>query len=222
MTKHKQPRRGSDSADFAFEPVIVRSRHDGWTAEKQVEFIQALAESGCVTEACARVGMSASSAYGLRARLDAESFRYAWDAALDHAVQRLSDAAFSRALNGVARPVFFQGEQIGERRYYDEHLTRFLLRYRDPVRYGKHNDRHNVEEEHADGVALTLSQLLLRVLEDGYAFDADKPRPKHELYRPRLTMIEQLDYVAAQFDARRAAERARAEGEGAKDDDPVS
>jgi hypothetical protein len=222
MTKHKQPRRGSDSADFAFEPVIVRSRHDGWTAEKQVEFIQALAESGCVTEACARVGMSTKAAYGLRARLDSQSFRYAWEAALDHAVQRLSDAAFSRALNGVARPVFFQGEQIGERRYYDENLTRFLLRYRDPIRYGRHNDRGMFEEEHADGVALTLSQMLLRVLKDGHAFDGGDPRPQHEPYRPRPTLLERLDRFTAQLDARMAAERARAKGEGAKGNGPVS
>ncbi len=54
--------------------------------------------------------------------------------ALDYAVHRLSEAAFSRAMNGVTTPVFFQGEQIGERRRYDERLTQFLLRHRD-IRY---------------------------------------------------------------------------------------
>ncbi|MBO9575855.1 MAG: hypothetical protein J7494_08980 [Sphingobium sp.] len=220
MTKRKESRDDSESPDFAFDPVIVRTRHDGWTVEKQVAFIQALAECGCVTEACARVGMSDKSAYGLRTRLDAQSFRYAWEAALDHAVQRLSDAAFSRALNGVARPVFFQGEQVGERRYYDENLTRFLLRYRDPVRYGKFKDTQYFERDHADAAALTLSQLLLRVLKDGHAFDGDDPRPVHESYRPRPSMIENFDYFCAQLDARLEAARARAKGKGGKGNDP--
>jgi len=184
MTKHQALRGGRESPDFDFEPVIMRSRHDGWDADRQASFIQALAESGCVKEAAARVGMSTASAYGLRTRADAQSFRYAWEAALDHAIQRLSDAAFSRALNGVARPVFFQGEQVGERRYFDEHLTRFLLRYRDPNRYGKWNDTVIVEPGHADRAALALAHCLIRVLKDGYAFDGGDPPPEHEPYDP--------------------------------------
>lgn len=125
----------------SFDLVPVRPRHDGWTPERQTGFIRALAESGCVVSACAAVGMAEEGAYRLRARPDALSFRNAWDSALDYAVRRLSDRAFSRAINGVAVPVFFQGEQIGERRYYDERLTMFILRYRDPLRYGKWRDR---------------------------------------------------------------------------------
>lgn len=128
-------------APQGFDPVPVRARHDGWTAQRQVDFIRALGETVCVAEACARVGLSERSAYTLRARPDAISFRNAWDAALDYGVRRLGDAALSRSLNGVAVPVFFQGQQIGERRYYDERLTMFLLRYRDPVRFGKWRDR---------------------------------------------------------------------------------
>lgn len=58
-----------------------------------------------MTEACERVGLSPSTAYRLRRRVDAYSFRAAWDAALDYAIRRLSDAAFSRTLHGVTRPV---------------------------------------------------------------------------------------------------------------------
>jgi len=124
-----------------FTPVPVRKRHDGWTPERQVAFITALAECGCVDEACKRVGMGRASAYELRARANADSFRAAWNAALDHAVQRLADAAFSRAINGVTRPVFYKGELVGERTYYDERLTMFMLRYRDPARFGRWRDR---------------------------------------------------------------------------------
>lgn len=119
-----------------FDPVPLRPRHDGWTAEKQIAFIEALAETACVEEACRRVGMSDSSAYQLRRRPCGAPFRRAWDAALDYALHRLEQAALSRALNGVPRPVFYQGEQVGEWREYDERLTMFLLRFRRSHRFG--------------------------------------------------------------------------------------
>ena len=148
-----------------FTPVPLRPRHDGWTPHRQADFIQALAESGCVAEACDRVAMSEASAYRLRARPGAISFRNAWDAALDYAVRRLSDAAFARALNGVAVPVFFQGEQIGERRYYDERLTMFLLRYRDPLGYGKWRDRMT-QEGHPEAPAVRLAMAVKETFDD--------------------------------------------------------
>lgn len=165
MTKRKQPDARPKGRDFPFEPVALRFRHDGWTAERQAAFIQALAECGCVAEACGRVGQSVGGAYSLRARPEAWSFRAAWDAALAHAIQRLSDAAFARALHGVSRPVFFQGEQIGERRHYDERLTTFLLRYRDPDRYGKWNDRMMYRAAGPDIAVQTLAECLILILE---------------------------------------------------------
>jgi hypothetical protein len=137
----------------SFTPAKLRRRWDGWTPDKQHDFIRALAESGCVTEAAATVGMTPKSAYRLRARPDASAFRQSWDIALDYAVRNLSDTAFSRALNGVATPVFYQGEQVGERRRYDERLTMFLLRYRDPVRYGAWLDGYEARR-HPDGAAM--------------------------------------------------------------------
>ena len=132
-----------------------------------VEYVpqQALAESACVAEACRAVGMSERSAYALRARADAISFRNAWDIALDYAIRRLSDAVVSRAISGVAVPVFFQGEQIGERRYYDERLAMFLLRYRDPLRYGKWLDKQE-HRGHGESDALELNDAKAAVRED--------------------------------------------------------
>ena len=124
-----------------------------------------------MTEACERVGLSASTAYRLRRRVDAYSFRAAWDAALDYAVRRLSDAAFSRALHGVTRPVWFQGEQVGERRYYDERLTMFLLRYRDPDTYGAWRDRREPRRR-PDARAIALGRWTDHVAEDAYDRDS--------------------------------------------------
>lgn len=145
-----------------FVPVPVRDRCDGWTAARQVAFIEALSQSGCVTEAARAVGMSERTAYRLRQHVGAATFRMAWDAALDFAIKRLADVALSRAINGVARPIFYNGEQVGERRYFDERLTQFLLRTRDPVRFGHWIDKHQFQQP-PDGDAIILSTLSLRL-----------------------------------------------------------
>ena len=169
-TRHS-PDGPARSCGEAFTPVAVRARHDGWTATRQHAFIAALSESGCVEEACAAVRMTSRSAYKLRARPDASTFRQAWDVALDYAIRRLGDAAMSRALHGVPRPIFYQGEQIGERRHYDERLTMFLLRYRDPVRYGAWLDDMEARR-HPDGAGIVLAHALNAVLDA-----AHDPRP---------------------------------------------
>jgi hypothetical protein len=163
------PADGADAGDagdpYAFDPVPLRARLDGWTAERQVAFIEALAESACVADACRSVVMSQRSAYALRARPEAISFRNAWETALDYGMRRLSDAVLSRAINGVATPVFYQGEQVGERRQYDERLALFLLQRRDPLQYGAWRDRQEWDG-HREADALGLLKAKAAVRED--------------------------------------------------------
>jgi hypothetical protein len=124
-----------------FTPVPVRARHDGWTVERQYAFIEALAETGIVEDACRRVGMSRTSADKLRRRPCGAPFRRAWQTAVDYAAHRIEETAHRRSREGVARPIFYKGEQVGEYRHYDERLTMFLLRSYRPERYGKALDR---------------------------------------------------------------------------------
>lgn len=149
---------GAGAVDAPHQPVARRPRHDGWTPERQTGFLEALASTACVRAAAAAVGMSAAGAYALRARPEAQAFRLAWDAALDLGVRQLADAALSRAIHGVARPVFFQGEQVGERRHYDERLTQFILRLRDPARFGRWREGREAVQ-HPDGPALIFARL---------------------------------------------------------------
>ena len=85
--------------------------------------------------------MSRQSFYDLHDRPAAAAFRRAVEAALDSAMTRIDEGAISRAIEGVPRPIFYKGEQVGEYRHFDERLTMFLLRYRRPHRYGAHLDR---------------------------------------------------------------------------------
>jgi hypothetical protein len=68
-----------DAAPAPFTSVPLRARHDGWTPERQVGFIEALAETACVVQAAAAVGLSATAAYNLRRRPKAQAFRLAWE-----------------------------------------------------------------------------------------------------------------------------------------------
>ena len=122
-----------------FTPVPRRCvRHDGWTPERQQAFIEALADTGSVAAACRCVNMSAEGAYYLRRQPGAESFRAAWQTALDLGVQRLEDVAMERALNGIEVPVYSYGALVGTRKTYNDRLLMFLLRNRAPDRFGKH------------------------------------------------------------------------------------
>src|SRR5690349_14641405 len=81
-----------------FAPVVRKSqRHDGLTPERQKAFIEALADTGSVSRACAMVNMTTVGAYYLRRQPGAEEFRRAWEAALDYGVARMKDIAFERA-----------------------------------------------------------------------------------------------------------------------------
>lgn len=134
IMKNRTPARPTLELDF--EPVPRKYRHDGWTPERQRAFIAALANTGSVTHACARINMATEGAYYLRRAPGADSFRAAWAAALDHGVQQLADLAIDRARDGVAVPIFHRGEQVGEKRWYNDRLLMFVLKHHMPNRYG--------------------------------------------------------------------------------------
>ncbi len=115
---------------IAFDPVPLAPRRDGWTPARQRDFIDALMACGSVSMAACYAGMSAKSAYRLRARGDAASFADAWDEALEVAIDRVEARALDRATNGTRDPVFFGGRQIGSRMRYDDRLALAVLRRR--------------------------------------------------------------------------------------------
>ncbi len=96
-----------------FRPVATRARHDGWTVQRQGDFIAALAALGSVSRAAARVGISARSAYRLKGRGDAVAFSDAWDHALDHARARRIEEERVQAEWRRSRPYFYGNLQRG-------------------------------------------------------------------------------------------------------------
>lgn len=111
----------------AFHPVPVGPRCDGWTPERQAQFIGCLAESRSVVAACRRVSMGRESAYRLRKRPGAAGFAAAWDAALGkpHQPVNLSSAkatgldAGTRYHSGRLQVVMDKGRFVAIRRKPD-------------------------------------------------------------------------------------------------------
>jgi hypothetical protein len=119
-----------------FTPVARKHRVDGWTPERQRVFIAALATTGSVSVAAKAVNMTKEGAYLLRLHPQGAGFRAAWEAALTVGLDRLGVIAFERAIEGVPVPVFYKGGQCGEKRWYNDRLLMFILRHRNPAKYG--------------------------------------------------------------------------------------
>lgn len=131
---------GFDPAAYDWVPVPRAPRLDGWTPERQRDFIGHLADTGSVRTAADRTGMGTSSAYQLRRAPEGQAFALAWDAAIQQAASTLVDAAFERAVNGSEEPVFNrEGQVVGRRFRQSDAMMMFLLRKHFPDRYGDLN-----------------------------------------------------------------------------------
>lgn len=99
----------------ADELAQPKERHDGWSPDKQVTFLEALARTGNVRAAATYAGLSRESAYKLRRRADGRAFARAWDAAIIHARDIFQDELMDKGLNGWSEAVWHQGEEVGTR-----------------------------------------------------------------------------------------------------------
>ena len=121
----------AEAPDFLadYRPAPVPRRWNGWTAERQRSFLAALAESGCISYAAEEAGITARSAYRLRAHRDGANFAIAWDQALRIAAPKLMTIAYERALRGGYRELWRDGRLISETRAPSDRLLVFLLQH---------------------------------------------------------------------------------------------
>lgn len=103
------------------------------TLENAIAFCNALAESCNVGKACEAAGIGRMTAYEWR-KADSE-FATAWDSALQVGLSALEDEAHRRAFDGVDKPVFQQGQQVGAVREYSDALAIFMLKAHNPAKY---------------------------------------------------------------------------------------
>ena len=100
-------------------------RHDGWTPAARAAFLDMLAKSGVVTDACRAVQRSSQAAYALRNR--DLLFAAGWDAALSMARARLADDLFHRAVHGTVDQIWKDGTVVAERHRHDNRLSIAVL-----------------------------------------------------------------------------------------------
>jgi hypothetical protein len=104
-----------------------RRRCDGFTPDRQVVFLDALARCGVAGDAARAAGISRDTAYNLRNSAPGRAFSLGWDAAVLMSRGRVSDELESRALNGVVEKIYRNGELWGERHRHDNRLAMAVL-----------------------------------------------------------------------------------------------
>lgn len=212
MTRRKDPTetRTSVAAEDlpAFDSVPVKYRHDGWTPARQKAFIGALADTGSVSRAARYVNMSPEGAYYLRRRPGSESFRRAWEAALDLGVQRLKDIAYESAIDGQLSPVFVGGKLKGFRRIRNDRLLIFCLRMNARDERGQRLSANYFRSGPGHPASVT-TQALTRAEKD----DMNAAMVEH--FDPVGMSLEEIEAMQAQL--AEIARRKRAEEDGPVD-----
>ncbi len=118
---------------------------------KKRAFLAAMGECGNVSQACELAGIHRSTHYDWLEN-DPE-YAEAFAHAEDHAAERLEQEARRRAVEGVEKPVYQGGRQVGVVREYSDTLLIFLLKGAKPEKY---QERSRTEIAGANGEPLTI------------------------------------------------------------------
>lgn len=91
--------RGGDDTTHEAPAQVRQTRKDGWSAQRQAQFLEALEDSFNVAQAARDVGMSVQSAYKLRQR--DPGFAQGWAEALERGYAELEMLLLRQALYGT-------------------------------------------------------------------------------------------------------------------------
>lgn len=162
FTPDHRPREAID-----FDPVPRGvNRHDGWTPARQREFIAVIAATGSTQAALQATGMSWTSAHALKRAPGAESFAAAWNAARALGVGLIREKLMDHSLNGIPDPVFFRGEQVGERRRFNHRSMMWLIEHGERAQGRAESDE---ERDRNEALAAKWVTDLLAALEQAEA-----------------------------------------------------
>ena len=148
-------RSGFDMSAMPATPVALADANgsltDAWRAgtalpaeapmhleQRMLLFLRALAEGCHVGRACAASGLSRTQVAAWR-RADSE-FDGLYQEAEQIGVTALEDEAHRRAFEGVDKPVFHQGVEVGTVKEYSDGLATLLLKAHRPEKYRERQD----------------------------------------------------------------------------------
>jgi hypothetical protein len=178
------PAPAPDTLDF--EPVPLRFRRDGWTPERQREYVEALADTGVARQAAARVGMSETSVNRLRRRPEARSFDRSCDGAMRLGAKRLVSIAYERAIEGTIKRHYYHGEVRSEERVYDGRLLIALLAKLGPLA---------MPDEESAEVARNWEPWM-QAVEQGLPEPAPEPEPEAEPVEAKQTRTRKTGRIS--------------------------
>jgi hypothetical protein len=105
-------------------------------------FLEELAKGWSVSKAAQTAGVSRAQIY--RWRTEDPQFATDWNEAYEVGVDALEDAAYSRAVEGVATPIFDkQAKQVGKKVEYSDRLLELLLKSKRPRVYVRQENSFN-------------------------------------------------------------------------------
>ncbi|MGK6324844.1 DUF3597 family protein [Sphingomonas sp. DT-51] len=108
-------------------PFTASRRADGWSAERQRAFLEAIAEGHGVERAAARVGLSATSAFAFRRSAKGSAFALGWRAATLVAREAVAETLMVRALEGQTDSYVRADGSTVTRHRHDNRLALGLL-----------------------------------------------------------------------------------------------
>jgi len=147
------------------KPAVIHKRKPRveFTPEVKALFLETLMESGNVSASAKVADVDRHACYYHRA--DDPLFAAAWDEAMDISVDSLESEARRRGVQGVEKPVYQGGKEVGVIREFSDTLLIFLLKGARPDKY---KERVEINEAKVRGMLdnSILPELLAIVQEE--------------------------------------------------------
>lgn len=138
----------------------------GQSRRHKKAFLESFRQHGNVTRACRETGVGRSTVYAWQEH--DQDFSFAFRVAEEEATEHLEEAAYERAVKGVAQetPIFHRGKHIDTvvKTEYSDTLLIFLLKARAPEKYRDNIlVTHQIKSE-AERIAAKLGKTVDEVL----------------------------------------------------------
>jgi hypothetical protein len=169
--------------DDPASPRVRRMRIDGFTGDKQVVFLECIAEGLTVGEAAVRAKISVTTAYNYRNRRAGRAFNIAWEAASRRARRPLADHLHDRSVRGQTDTVRDkEGALVGTRHRHDNRLAMAML-----TRLDKKAEAYREDERLVTVIAEEFEEMLdaIEAGNDDAEDFIESHRPPVEDFRPR-------------------------------------
>lgn len=127
--------------------LTMPTLQDALSARRKRMFLVALAETGIISQACARAGWTPHVAKSVRAA--DQDFAARWEDALEFAADAAEAEAFRRGVHGYEKDIYFKGDKVGKEVIYSDRMLELTLKARRPDKF---RDSHKMELETKGGV----------------------------------------------------------------------